>query len=54
MNRVVTVLACAGTPYTCSGFDPADWEGGPPDFTLLREWEQRAGKRKDGSPPQVR
>ena len=39
----VEVIPCAGTPYRCDGFDPADWpEGEIPDFSLLREWERRA------------
>ena len=41
-GRVVEVIPCAGVPYTCDGFDPADWPPGEvPDFTLLREWEAR-------------
>lgn len=28
---------CGGLPYTCDGFDPADWEGVPPvEFWRVR------------------
>jgi hypothetical protein len=40
--RMAEVFICPGVPYTCDGFDPADWEPGRiPDFTLVREWEAK-------------
>jgi hypothetical protein len=41
-RRAVEIIPCADVPYTCDGFDPADWpQGKIPDFTLFREWEAR-------------
>jgi hypothetical protein len=34
----VRIIVCTGVPYTCDGFDPADWLPGrvPPDLSLFR------------------
>jgi hypothetical protein len=40
-EHAVEVIPCAGTPYRCDGFDPADWPPGEvPDFKLFRELER--------------
>jgi hypothetical protein len=40
-EHIIEVIPCADAPYTCHGFDPADWAPGcVPDFTLVREWER--------------
>ena len=45
-SPVIEILPCAGVPYRCDGFDPADWPGGEvPDFSLFREWERANEKR---------
>ena len=45
----VEVIPCADVPYRCDGFDPADWPPGEvPDFSLFREWGQRAREHPDG------
>jgi hypothetical protein len=33
---VIEVIPCAGVPYRCDGFDPADWEGDVPDLSQFR------------------
>jgi hypothetical protein len=40
------IHACPGVPYRCDRFDPADWEGEPPDFALFRQWEARNTRRE--------
>ena len=42
VSGTVEVIRCPGIPYTCDGFDPADWPPGEiPDFTPIRDWEAR-------------
>ena len=35
-SSVIEVILCAGIPYRCDGFDPADWEGDVPDLSQFR------------------
>lgn len=45
-----TGFVCGAVPYTCDGFDPADWpDGAVPDMSLFREWERRQAAHLGGN-----